>query len=148
MDTATLARARYLSITTFKRDGTPVSTPVWVAADDGALLVHSEAKSWKVKRIRRDGHVRVAPCTATGAIRGEAVDADATIEDDTDTVSKLLAGKYGLMFRLVGAFTALTRTLRRRPTPVGVTIRITPRTQPLPAAAADITGEREEMEVR
>lgn len=127
MDTATLASARYLSITTFKRDGTPVSTPVWVAAEDGTLLVHSEASSWKVKRIRRDGHVRVAPCSATGALRGDAVDADATIEDDTGTVSSLLARKYGLMFRLVGGFNAVVRALRRRPTPTGVTIRIVPR---------------------
>jgi uncharacterized protein len=129
MDTASLGRSRYLSITTFKRDGTPVSTPVWVAAEDGTLLVHSEAKSWKVKRIRRDGHVRVAPCTATGTIRGDALDADATIDDDTETVSKLLARKYGVTFRVVEAVTALMRKLRRRPTPRGVTIRIVPRMQ-------------------
>jgi PPOX class probable F420-dependent enzyme len=129
MDTASLGRSRYLSITTFKRDGTPVSTPVWVAAEDGTLLVHSEARSWKVKRIRRDGHVRVAPCTATGTIRGDALDADATIDDDTETVSKLLARKYGVTFRVVEAVTALMRKLRRRPTPRGVTIRIVPRMQ-------------------
>ena len=93
MGTTELANERYLSITTFKRDGTPVSTPVWVAADDGTLLVHSEANSWKVKRIRRDGHVRIAPCNARGIARGEAVDADATIVEETATVSKLLARK-------------------------------------------------------
>jgi len=54
MDSAVLAKEPFVSITTFKRDGTPVSVPVWCAADDGSLLVFSEVDSWKVKRIRRD----------------------------------------------------------------------------------------------
>ena len=95
MDITALAREEYLSIMTFKRDGTPVSTPVWVVADNGTLLVHSEAKSWKVKRIRRDGHVR----SARGTVRGETVDADATIDDDTATAETLLTQKHGLIFR-------------------------------------------------
>ena len=127
MSSAELAKKRFISITTFKRDGTAVSTPVWVAGDSGSLLVISEADSWKVKRIRRDGHVRVAPCSARGAVRGEPVDADATIEDETAAVEKLLARKYGWMYRSYMRFSALTRKLRRRPAPRGVTIRITPR---------------------
>ena len=65
MDSAALAKEPFVSITTFKRDGTPVSVPVWCAADNGRLLVFSEADSWKVKRIRRDAHVRLAPCSAS-----------------------------------------------------------------------------------
>jgi hypothetical protein len=53
--------------------------PVWCAADNGILLVFSEADSWKVKRIRRDAHVRLAPCSARGKPRGPAVDADASL---------------------------------------------------------------------
>ncbi len=109
------------------RDGTPVSTPVWVAGGDGALLVHSEADSWKVRRIRRDCHVRVAPCNARGVVRGDPVDADAALDEDTTQVSALLARKYGLMFRAVGVFTRTLRALRRRPEPASVTIRIVPR---------------------
>lgn len=127
METTTLARERYVSITTFKRDGTAVSTPVWIAGDDGVLLVHSEADSWKVKRIRRDGHVRLAPCNAWGVVHGDAVDADATLDEDTNEVSTLLARKYGLMFRAVGLVTRTLRTLRRHPEPASVAIRIVPR---------------------
>jgi PPOX class probable F420-dependent enzyme len=127
MDTTTLAQERYVSITTFKRDGTPVSTPVWVAGEDGTLLVWSAAGSWKVKRIRRDGHVRVAPCSVRGAVRGPAVDADATILDETATVSALLARKYGLVYRAVGLLNAAIRRLRGRAPSPSVTIRITPR---------------------
>jgi hypothetical protein len=127
MDTTALKKAQYRSITTFKRDGTPVSTPVWVAAETGTLLVHSEAKSWKVKRIRRDGHVRIAPCSARGTVHGDAVDGDATIDENTATVERLLAQKYGLIFRAEKAFTAIARKLRRQAPAASVTIRIAPR---------------------
>ncbi len=126
MSTGGLANEEFVSITTFKRDGTPVSTPVWVAGENGNLLVISEADTWKVKRIRRDRHVRIAPCGARGAVRGEPIDAEATIEHDTTTVEKLLARKYGWKYRAYKRFSALTRKLRGRPTPTGVTIRITP----------------------
>jgi PPOX class probable F420-dependent enzyme/deazaflavin-dependent oxidoreductase (nitroreductase family) len=127
MSTKELANEPFVSITTFKRDGTRVSTPVWVAGENGSLLVITEADSWKVKRIRRDGHIRLAPCTARGAIRGEAIDADATIDPDTATVETLLARKYGWQYRSYKRLTALTRKLRGRPEPAGVTLRITPR---------------------
>ena len=94
VDSAALAKEPFVSITTFKRDGTPVSMPVWCAADNGTLLVFSEANSWKVKRIRRDAHVRVAPCSARGKPRGPAVDADASLVQETAKVEALLAKKY------------------------------------------------------
>jgi PPOX class probable F420-dependent enzyme len=91
MTTSELANEQFVSITTCRRDGAAVSTPVWVAGENGNLLVISEAESWKVKRIRRDGHVRVAPCSARGVAREEPIEADATIDADTTTVEKLLA---------------------------------------------------------
>jgi PPOX class probable F420-dependent enzyme len=126
MTTDELANEEFVSITTFKRDGTPVSTPVWVTGENGNLLVISEADTWKVRRIRRDGHVRIAPCGARGAVKGEPVDARARIEPDTAVVEKLLARKYGWKYRAYMRFSALVRKLRRQPTPAGVTIRITP----------------------
>jgi uncharacterized protein len=122
-----LANEQFVSITTFKRDGTAVSTPVWVAGENGNLLVISEADSWKVKRIRRDGHVRITACSARGAPHGETIDADATIDSDTTAVETLLAQKYGWIYRAYTRFSALTRKLRRQAAPTGVTIRITPR---------------------
>ena len=123
MNISRLASEEFVSITTFKRDGTPVSTPVWVAD----LLVISEADSWKVKRIRHDHHVRIAPCSARGAVRGEAIDAEATLDPETGTVEDLLARKYGWKYRAYMRFSVLARRLRGRPAPAGVTIRITPR---------------------
>jgi uncharacterized protein len=127
MTTSELANEEFVSITTFKRDGTPVSTPVWVAGENGNLVVISEADSWKVKRIRHDGHVCITPCSARGAVHGNPVDADATIDPDTAAAEKLLARKYGWKYGAFRRFSALARRLHRQPTPTGVTLRITPR---------------------
>ena len=67
VDSAALATEPFVSITTFRRDGTPVSVPVWCAADNGTLLVFSAADSWKVKRIRRDAHVRLGLVAPEGS---------------------------------------------------------------------------------
>jgi hypothetical protein len=123
-----LADEKYVSLTTFKRDGTPVATPVWVVGDDGHLLVHSAAQSWKVKRIRRDGHVLMAGCSLNGKIHGESFEAEATILDDTARVEALEARKYGFVYRLVRGLTATVRRLRRRPQEKSVAIAIAPPT--------------------
>ncbi len=66
---------KYLSLATFKRDGAAVATPVWFVADNGRLLVLTDAESFKVKRIRRNPDVSVARCSASGRLRGEPVPA-------------------------------------------------------------------------
>jgi hypothetical protein len=86
---------RYISLTTFKKDGTTASTPVWVASDDGRrLLVYSPSSTWKVRRVRRDPRVLVAPCTLRGRERGERVPGSARIVGDVP-IRSLLRAKYG-----------------------------------------------------
>jgi len=87
---------KYLSLTSFRRDGSGVATPVWFVADNGHLVVETDADSYKVKRIRRDPHVRIAVCDARGRLRGEAVDAEARVLPDSERerVERLLARKY------------------------------------------------------
>ena len=65
-DLDAFAASRYLSLETTRRDGTPVRTPVWSAVDGDRLLVRSFAKTGKVKRLRREPRVRVAPCDRAG----------------------------------------------------------------------------------
>jgi uncharacterized protein len=93
---APVFRGRYLSITSYKRDGQGVATPVWFVQRDGRLLVQTDAASGKVKRIRRNPQVRVAVCTASGRLRSEQVPAVAEILPDaeTGTVERLIADKY------------------------------------------------------
>lgn len=80
-DPAALERHRYCLLVSFRRDGTPVPTPVWFALDtDGRrILIRSGASDGKVKRIRRDGRVLVAPCTFFGRPLGEAMEGQARI---------------------------------------------------------------------
>ena len=95
-------RERYVNLATFRRDGTEVRTPVWIAAAEGVPVVYTNATSWKVKRIRNNGKVRLAPCTARGDIRGDWVDATARIVDDAgrDRGLQAFVDKYGLQMRL------------------------------------------------
>lgn len=90
-----LRDVRYISLTTFKRDGTPVSTPVWVVSDDGErLLVWSGAKTWKVRRIRRNPRVLVARASFRGKERGERIEAAARVIEHPH-IDELLRQKYG-----------------------------------------------------
>ena len=125
-----LANERYISLTTFKRDGTAVSTPVWVVSDDGRrLLVWSGVQTWKVKRIRRDPRVRVAACDAKGKVREEPVDGTARLlgPDAAAFVQPLLRKKYGLVKRSLDFLNGLVRRLSRRPEPQAEYIEILPR---------------------
>jgi uncharacterized protein len=91
------ATQKYLNLESFKRDGTPVQTPVWFAEDQGVLYVYTLANAGKVKRIRRNPHIRIAACTMRGQVIGPWVEADATIVDATTAAHGhvLLRRKYG-----------------------------------------------------
>ncbi|MCC9307305.1 PPOX class F420-dependent oxidoreductase [Kitasatospora sp. RB6PN24] len=102
MDDALLDRlgnGKYLLITSYKKDGTAVATPVWVVRDGRTLGVWTVADSWKVKRIRRRPEVLVGPCDLRGNPTGESVPATAEIVDAAP-YRPLLARKYGLLGRL------------------------------------------------
>ncbi len=110
-------RERYVNLATFRKDGTEVRTPVWIAAAEGVPVVYTNATSWKVKRIRNNGKVRLAPCTARGDIRGEWVDASArVVEDDAgrDRGIQAFVKKYGWQMRLALAASRLSGGYRQR----------------------------------
>jgi hypothetical protein len=120
-----LGRSRYLSLTTFRRDGTAVSTPVWVVADnDQTLLVWTGANTWKVKRIRSRARVEVAACDFRGRQIGPRASGVAAIREDTERVLRLLARKYRWQLYVLRAWGHLTRTLARRPPSRSVVIEI------------------------
>ena len=68
---------KYVSLASFRRDGRRVETPVWFAEREGRLYVMTPPDSGKVKRIRRDPQVEVAPCTAGGRVTGKYMPARA-----------------------------------------------------------------------
>jgi uncharacterized protein len=127
---AALAGERYVSLTTFKRDGSAASTPVWVVSDDGRrLLVWTGADTWKVKRIRRDSRVRITPSDARGRPRGEPLDGTARLlgPDGTAIVEPLLRKKYGFIKRALDVFNGLMHAISRRSTRASEYIEILPR---------------------
>jgi uncharacterized protein len=126
--TEALAQEKYLSITTYRRDGSPASTPVWFVIDEGRLLVWTSATSWKAKRLRRDSRVRVAACDFRGNVHGDPVDATAHFlsEAEGERVQRLLVAKYPIARRSLAWFTALVRKARRAPRKRAAYLEIVP----------------------
>ena len=73
------AGEKYLNLETYRKNGKAVATPVWFAQDGGVLYIYSLADAGKVKRIRNNPRVRVAPCDMRGKLEGEWVEARARI---------------------------------------------------------------------
>jgi uncharacterized protein len=117
----TLEKRSYLSLETFRKNGEGVRTPVWFAADPAADLQSPEAKLYlytventgKVKRVRNNPRVRIAPCDRTGGLQGEWIEAKARVVEGAEAAAglKLLSRKYFLK-RLFDLF-AMFRSAKR-----------------------------------
>ena len=117
MATKTSFPGRFLSVTSYKRDGTGVATPVWFVSDGGHLYAFTDLHSPKVWRIRRHPEVLVAACRPNGTLRGEQVPAHAevlTATPDLERVRRLLLDRYKISYRLVMLAYRLGRRLRRK----------------------------------
>ena len=92
----------YLSLTTFRKNGSPVVTPVWFAQEGDKLYVMTGAETGKVKRVRHNAQVEVAPCTLNGSLLGPSLEAMARILHDGDRASanRSLNRKYGWQKRI------------------------------------------------
>lgn len=109
-----IADHEYVLLTTFRKTGVPVATPVWIVRDGDELLVTTGATSGKVKRLRHTARVTLAPCDARGTVPAgaETVEATATIHDDAETMARLeraLMKKYGAKYKMIRAAQKLRR---------------------------------------
>jgi uncharacterized protein len=106
---ADVANAQYVLLTTFTKDGRPKPTPIWAANDGDRLLVITQEKSWKVKRIRNTSRVTLAVCDMRGNPKGEAIEATATVLDKSHTgaVYDAIGREYGLIGRVFNLFSKL-----------------------------------------
>ena len=119
-----LGGSKYALVTTYRRDGRAVATPLWVVRDGDALAVWTPTDAGKVKRIRRSGKVLVGPCDFRGNPLGDQVPGRATImdADGTERVRASLRRKYGISAWI----TVLGSRLRRgRAGTVGIQITLT-----------------------
>ncbi|HUE32504.1 MAG TPA: PPOX class F420-dependent oxidoreductase [Mycobacterium sp.] len=120
---ADLAKAQYILLTTFTRDGRPKPVPIWAAADGDRLLVITEAKSWKVKRIRNTPRVTLATCTLGGRPTSEAVEGTAAILDKSQTgaVYDAIGKRYGIVGKVFNFFSKLRGGMENN---VGLELRV------------------------
>jgi PPOX class probable F420-dependent enzyme len=117
MATRDLAGERYVNLETFRKDGSGVKTPVWAAGLDGKLVVLTDGTSFKVKRIRANPKIRVAPCDARGNVRGAWVDGEARILEDPAHAARAheaLKKKYGWQVWLLDVGSKIAGRYRRR----------------------------------
>lgn len=120
---------KYLSLTTYRRDGSPVSTPVWFVEKDGRLFVTTGADSYKAKRLRRNPVAMVAQCTARGEPKGEAIPAQVEFLPAAEYagVDRLMAEKYRVERILILPVYRLVMRLRGKPVSrTGAYLAITP----------------------
>lgn len=117
-----LGTGKYMLVTSYRKNGTPVATPVWVVRDGDTLGVRTPADSWKVKRIRARGDILVGPCDLRGNPTGDQVPATAEIVDEATGARyrSLVARKYGILGRLM----ILDSRLRGENSTVGIRVRL------------------------
>ena len=108
---AALNGHRYCRLTTFRRSGTAVATPVWFALADGRLYIVTQQGSGKVKRLRHRAAVRVAPSTARGVVLGAEVGGQARVLAPAEAAAALraLQAKYGWRLTLLAWLFRLRR---------------------------------------
>ena len=100
---------KYLSITSYRRDGSGVSTPVWFAAEGDRLLVMTDSKSGKVKRIRRNPYVTIALCSGRGKPKAKPMTAHAELlpASEVEHAKRSIRRKYRFDLLFVGPIRAI-----------------------------------------
>ena len=93
-----IAGQKYISLTTFRKNGTAVPTPVWFGEQDGKLYVMTLSSTGKAKRIHNNQQVRIAPCTIRGRVTGPEFPATARLlpAEEFPRARKTLTRKYWL----------------------------------------------------
>lgn len=107
----------YLSLSTLKKSGDTVETPVWFGQEGDDLYIFSAANAGKVKRLRNFSEVRVAACTVTGAITGEWFDGTGEVlssEADIERALAALHDKYGWQMKVTDLMSRLTGKYSKR----------------------------------
>ncbi|MDH3753141.1 MAG: PPOX class F420-dependent oxidoreductase [Acidimicrobiia bacterium] len=124
-----LDNAEYLLVTTYKRDGTGVGTPVWFAGGNGRYVVVTEAQSGKVKRIKNIPRVEIAVCDRKGRVNPGAAALAATARmldgNEADANAAVVQKKYGLKWKAFERTSGLWRKVRKSDEPEQAVIEIT-----------------------
>jgi PPOX class probable F420-dependent enzyme len=126
---ANIEREQYIRLTTLRKNGQSVDTPVWFAVHSGTIYIQTGAQSGKVKRIRHTPRVFLAPCTTSGKVKAAAVEGKARIVTETQEIyvaKAALQRKYGFQRTAFASIMLLTRFLRGRQIANSVYLAIEP----------------------
>lgn len=109
-DFSCFRKEEFLSLETYRKNGETIKSPMWFAQDNDALYLWTMADTSKVKRIRNNPNVNIAPCKRMGEVTGEWMTAHATIDDSPIMVAQveaMLLKKIGLFFRIFRVIDAI-----------------------------------------
>lgn len=120
----TLSDEKYVLLTTHRKNGVAVPTPVWIAAlDDGRLGFMTSSVSGKVKRLREPSKVALQACDSRGRIKegSDVIEATAQLATPAELVAlrAKIAAKYGIMVKVMTALNSVVATLKRKRIPQG-----------------------------
>jgi PPOX class probable F420-dependent enzyme len=115
MSSQALEGKKYISLKTYRRSGAEVPTPVWFVQREGRVFVWTDSTTGKVKRIRNNPKVEVAPCTMRGELQGPYVEGVAILSDDdsSEELRKAFKSKYGMMLLLSNSMPRLGKKAKR-----------------------------------
>lgn len=101
---AELANHKYINLETYRKNGQPVSTPVWFMIDNNLIYVVTSSDTGKAKRLRNNPDVRIMPSGFRGEPKGEWIEGKAKFAEgaEAERAIQLRKKKYGLQARLVG----------------------------------------------
>ena len=108
---------RYVSLVTFRRNGTGVPTPVWIARIGDKLYLFTDGTSAKMKRLKANDRIQIAACDVRGNVRGEFAEGRARKLDDPAIIERALAAllqKYGWQVSILNVFSRLFGRIERR----------------------------------
>ena len=100
---------KYINLETYRKDQTPVKTPVWFIINNDRILITTKETTGKVKRLRNNQNARIAICSMKGDIKSNWVNVGVqkiTQESDVEKIVKLRKKKYGFSARLISMFTS------------------------------------------
>jgi uncharacterized protein len=123
---------KYMLLTTFRRDGTPVATPVWVVGlEDGQVGFWTSSGSGKAKRLAHTTRVTVTPCDGRGRVKDDAVVVEATARivagREFDAIRERVLAKYGVMTKVTKVLGTVAGIVRRKRIPYGdIGVVVTP----------------------
>src|SRR5260221_7423519 len=112
-----LGAERYVSLVTFRRNGSGVPTPVWIARAGDKLYAFTDGTSAKMKRLKADDRVQIAACDVRGNLRGDFAEGRVRKLDDHAIIEHALSAltqKYGWQMFVLSLFSRLFGRINRR----------------------------------